>query len=135
MSDTNLQDLSRKIDELSVKMTEAVAASRRRKSVGLVASIIIIIMIAIYLGVAHSKFGSIDPELAGGYTQAMLESYLPQASEQLEASLKDQAPSVIDNVEKRVRTLPDSFATRINDETKKHMEDQMPKLEEELYQA
>jgi hypothetical protein len=128
-------DVARRLDALDETLDRAVRAARRRNVIALVLAIISLCLIAYYLRYAHREFASWDAERVTQYGQAQLVSQMPDAAQELKQSLRQQAPSVIDAGEQRLRELPDRFAETLQKSLEQQLAVRSPEAEEQLYQA
>lgn len=131
----NLQAAAKKLEQLDIKMNEAVQSTRRKNILGLVASIILIVLVGGYLIYAYREFSGVNPDLAAQVTQSHFESYLPGAGNELERKLIESAPAVITEGEKRLLQLPDQLAANIQTQVEKKLDDEMPQMEKDVYAA
>jgi len=132
----DLQTIAAKLDALDATVSSVVRSSRIRNRVTLFIAVVSALLIGFWLAYAHTRFTSeVNPGLVADLGQKYLEEYLPSASEQLETSLKDKAPSVIDQGEARLRALPVSLDEQFRSNARKELEAKMPEVQERLYQS
>lgn len=130
----DLQRIARNIDDLDAKVTAIIRSSRTRNFVTLVVAVVSAMLIGYWLYYAHTRFSSeVNPDLVADLGQKYVEEYLPSASAQLEVSLRDNAPSVIDEGEKRLRALPARLDDQFRAAARQRIESQMPEVQDRLY--
>ena len=131
-----LQSIAAKMDALDAAVSSAVRSARTRNMLTLVFGIISVLLVGYWLNYAHKRFSKeVNPELVANLGQSYLEEYLPSAASQLEVSLKENAPNVINEGETRLRALPIRLDDQFRDAARKQIEARMPDLEERLYQS
>ena len=132
----NLQNIAAKLDALDASVASVVKSSRIRNFFTLVIAVVSVLMIGYWLAYAHTRFSSeVNPELAADLGQKYLEEYIPSAAAQLEASMKENAPSVVAEGEKRLRALPVRLDEQFRADAKQAIETRMPDVQERLYQS
>lgn len=128
-------DVARRLESLDATLDRAVRAVRRRNLITLVLAILSLCLITYYLWVAHRAFTSWDADRVAMYGQSQLEAQMPDAAEELKRSLRQQAPSVIDTGEQRLRELPDRFSETLEKTVDQQLAAKAPDAEERLYQV
>jgi hypothetical protein len=120
---------------LETEIDHAARATHRANVIGLFLFVASILLVGFWLYYAYRQFAAVDPKFAAGYAQARLTDYLPQAGTDLQASLIDNAPRFIAQVESRVQALPDRFADELNSRTRAELRQASPQMEDEIYKS
>src|SRR5947209_16901546 len=132
-SSNELQGVARRLDGLETQISAAVRGSRTRNFVTLLLSILSIVLVGFWLYYAHLKFSQVNPDFAADLVQGYIEQNLPSATSQLEASLKQNAPSVIGEGEKQLHAMPAHLQANFHDRAQKALDEEMPQLQVRLY--
>jgi hypothetical protein len=120
---------------LETEIDHAVRSTHRANVIGLFLFVAAILLVGFWLYYAYRQFAAVDPKFAAGYAQARLTDYLPQAGTDLQASLIDNAPRFIAQVESRVQALPDRFADELNSRTRAELRQAEPQMTDEIYKS
>jgi hypothetical protein len=117
-------------------VSSVVRSSRIRNFFTLVIAVVSVLLIGYWLAYAHTRFTSeVNPELVAALGQNYVEQYLPSAADELEKSMKDKAPQVIQDGADRLTALPVRLDDQFKANARKVIEDKMPEVQERLYQS
>jgi len=135
-NEADLQAIAAKLDILESNLTSSIRSAHTRNTVMLVVALGSALGIGCWLAYAHHRFTSeINPTLVADLGQKYLEDYLPSATSQLEASLKQNAPSIIAQGENRLRAVPASLEEQFRSSARREIDARIPDLKERLYQS
>lgn len=130
MSDTRTE-----LQALNQEIEKAITSTRRRNAITTFLCVASVGLIGAWLYHAHVRFAAVDPNFAADYAQAQLTQYMPQASADLEGSLKSYAPQLVADLGTRLQTVPDRFADELETRMKSELDAASPQIEEGLYKS
>lgn len=127
--------LPAKLRALETALDAAVRGAKRRNLFSVVLSVVSLALIGYWLWYAHGRFSrEATPETFAGAASVQLHDYMPTASVELEKQLKDRAPDMVEKGVDHLKSMPNQFANQLNSELTQRMDEDMPKLEEALYE-
>src|SRR5258708_4964289 len=130
----DLQSIAAKLDALDASVASVVRGARVRNFFLVVIAVVSVMLIGFWLAYAHTRFSSeVNPDLVADLGQKYLEDYIPSAAAQLEMSLKENAPSVVAEGEKRLRALPVRLDDQFRADARREIEARMPEVQDRLY--
>jgi hypothetical protein len=130
----DLQGVARRLDSLEAQVSESIRGSRTRNSITIAFALVAVVLVGFWLYYAHLKFSSqVNPDLAADLVQGYIQDNLPGATAQLESSLRQNAPSVINEGEKQLRALPGHLETQFHQQAQRALDEEMPALQARLY--
>jgi hypothetical protein len=127
--------LAAKLRALETALNDAVRRGKWRNTISVFVSVVALALIGYWLWYAHGRFSrEATPETFAGAASVQLHDYMPTASVELEKQLKDRAPDMVEKGVDHLRAMPGQFANQLNSEVTQRMDEDMPKLEEALYE-
>jgi hypothetical protein len=132
----DLTSAAARLDALDASVASVLKSSRVRNFFTAVIAVVSIALIGYWLAYAHLRITSeLNPDLVADVGQSYLETYIPSASTHLESTLKANAPSVIDEGERRLRALPARLDDQFRTQARQAIDARMPEVQERLYQS
>jgi hypothetical protein len=129
----DLRKVAASLDSLDAKLASAISGARARNFITLLLATVSAILIGFWLFYAHERFSSeVNPDLVASVMQQYIDENLPAASVQLESSLKNNAPSVVNEGEKQFRGLPARLQDQFHQSAVKALDSEMPELQTRL---
>ncbi len=133
---SELSSIARKLDELHEAISDAVKRAQKRNESFVRLTVCICIFLVGYLGYAYHRFGGeVTPALVASNAQASFETYIPQASRELEDQLKSNAPRFVNGTFDEVKTLPSQLSDELNKQSAEKIDSAMPAVEDQLSHA
>lgn len=136
MTTPTADPLVARLEVLEAKLDAATRRARSRSWIAPTLAVISTCLIAYWLYYAHHRFSTeVNPDLIAQLSQSYLQDNLPQAGQQLEASLRENAPSFINEGEARLKALPERLTTQLRTAAIQKIEQQMPEVQTRLAAA
>jgi len=132
----SMQAVVQEIKETQATLDSAIAAARRRNTISLCVSLLLLALLGAYLVYFHDRFSNeVTPADAGNYIHGVVTDQLPAAQVQLEAAIKQNTPHFLDRAQERLMAMPDDVANETEKRLRAQMDQQMPVIEDQLYEA
>jgi hypothetical protein len=133
---TELDTVFKELTAARAALAATVARVRRRHHGFIALSVLSCLFLVGYLGFAASRFGGdVTPDLIAANMQAAFQNALPATRLQLQQSLKDNAPKVVNGTFDQLQQMPVAYADSLQREATERMDAAMPAVQDQIYQS
>ncbi len=137
MSSANNNDTSateKRLAELEAQLDKTLAQTRQKAMILRIVAVLAVGLMGFYFYYAHKQIEQFDTEAVADILQHRLTEALPDASRQISASLKSQAPSVVADAEARLLQVPhELIGIQLKGYLQHHVAEQIRVVEDEFY--
>lgn len=131
MTQSNLTAAQR-LQQIQNEVAQWNASAKRRRTIGTIVLIILVVGTAAYLGFAYARFSDVRPAEVIALAEDQLQPVLNVSEEDLSKQFQSAAPSVIAKVESSVLEMPAMIERRFYEHLDTQMDAQLPELEQQL---